>query len=120
MLLEQLQGVLDLRRDVLGRGQRFLRRGDVRFEVRVGARCRQHLMHFPQSLTEHAGEVFELAEGVVMLLLLGHGICQLVAQGPFEVVLRPFPGVALIAQVALGDHQQVVFACGVAAHHCTQ
>lgn len=55
-----------------------------------------------------------------MLLLLGHRVRQLIAQGAFEVVLGPFPGIALIAQVALGDHQQRIFTLGVAANHRTQ
>ncbi|MNZ63777.1 hypothetical protein D3C78_819310 [compost metagenome] len=120
MLLEQIQRVLDLRCDIPGRGQRVLLRGDLRQEVRVGiGRC-QHLMHFPQAPAQHTGEIFQFDERVVVLLLLGHGVGQFIAQRPFEVVLRPFPGIALIVQVALGDHQQVVCTRPVPAHHGPQ
>ncbi|MNZ79219.1 hypothetical protein D3C78_978170 [compost metagenome] len=79
MLLEQVQRVLDLRRNIPGRGQRLFLRGDLGQEVRVGTGRRQHLMHFPQALTEHCGEIFQFAERVVMLLLLGHGVGQFIA-----------------------------------------
>ncbi|MNP23631.1 hypothetical protein D3C76_1163480 [compost metagenome] len=105
MLLEQVQRMLDLCRHILGRGLRFFLCGDLRQEVRVGARRRQYLMHFPQTLTQHSGEIFQFAERVVVLFLLGHGVGQFIAKRPFEVVLRPLPGVALIVQIALGDHQ---------------
>ncbi|MNS95250.1 hypothetical protein D3C72_1294990 [compost metagenome] len=120
MLLEQVQRALDLRRDILGRGQRLLLRSDLGQEVRVGTRRRQHLVHFPQTLTKHSGEIFQFAERVVMLFLLGHGVGQFITKRPFEVVLGPFPGVALIAQVALGDHQQIIFTRPVPAHHGPQ
>jgi hypothetical protein len=77
-------------------------------------------MHFPQALAEHAGEVPQLAERVVVLFLLGHGVRQFIAQCPFQVVLRPFPGIALIAQIALGDHQQIVLTRGILTNHRAQ
>ncbi|MNL08692.1 hypothetical protein D3C87_1294260 [compost metagenome] len=120
MLLEQLQRMLDLRRHILGRRQCIFWRGVLRFEIRVVARRCKHLMHFTQALAKHGREILQFAKRVVVLVLIGHGVRQLVAQRPFQVVLGPFPGIALIAQVALGDHQQVVFARRIPTHHRPQ
>ncbi|MNO04480.1 hypothetical protein D3C81_2255220 [compost metagenome] len=56
-----------------------LGRGHFAAERRILAGCCQHLVHFPQALAEHTGEILQLAEGVVMLLLFGHGIGQFIA-----------------------------------------
>ena len=104
MLFEQLQRMLDLCHDILGRRQCLFLRSEVRSEIRVVGRRGQHLMHFPQALPQHGSEIFQFTEGVVVLVLLGHGVRQFVAQRPLQVVLRPLPGVALIAQVALCNH----------------
>ncbi|MCY1441311.1 hypothetical protein D9M71_576210 [compost metagenome] len=77
-------------------------------------------MHFTQALAEHGGEILQFPEGVVVLLLLGHGIGELVAQRPLQVVLGPLPGIALVAQVTLGNHQQVVFTRRIPTHHRPQ
>ncbi|MNO00373.1 hypothetical protein D3C81_2202470 [compost metagenome] len=55
-----------------------------------------------------------------MLFLLGHGVGQFIAKRSFEVVLRPFPGVALVTQIALGNHQQIVFTRTIPAHNGPQ
>ena len=52
--------------------------------------------------------------------MFGHGIRQLVTNGALQIVLGPGPRIALIAQIALGDHQQGAFAVGVMALHGTE
>ncbi|MNI55717.1 hypothetical protein D3C73_1106840 [compost metagenome] len=74
-------------------------------------------MHLAQALAQHAGEIAQLTERVVMLLLFGHGAGQLITQRPLQVVLGPLPRVTLITEVTLGNHQQIVFALLVTTHH---
>ncbi|MCY1449310.1 hypothetical protein D9M71_660380 [compost metagenome] len=51
-----------------------------------------------------------------------HRVCglQFVTNGAFEVVLGPVPGIALIAQIALGDHQQMRLLLAVHPAHPAQ
>ncbi|MNE42286.1 hypothetical protein D3C80_1364040 [compost metagenome] len=119
VLCQLLQGTLQLSRNRFGLYLLVLVRADLRTEGRVVAGRCQHLVHFPQAPPQHSGEFFQFAERVVVPLLFGHGIGQFIADRPFQVALGPLPGIALITQIALGDHQQRVLTLPVAAYHRT-
>ncbi|MNP39312.1 hypothetical protein D3C76_1328850 [compost metagenome] len=107
VLFKQLQGVLQLRANAFAPGLAVLARTGARSEIGIVGRCRQQQVHLAQALPEQGGEGGEFGQRVGMLLLLGMGRCHFVADRPFQGVLGPIPSVALVAQVALGDHQQV-------------
>ena len=55
-----------------------------------------------------------------MLLMGRHAICQLITNGALKVILGPGPGIALIAQIALGNHQKTFIPLPIAAYDRTQ
>ena len=118
--LEQLQGAVDLGADILGPGLGVFGCGGFGFESLVGGWRTQHQVHFTQALTEQTGKIRQFAEGVVVLFLFRDRVGQLIADRALQVVLGPAPGIALIAQVTLGNHQQVVLPLPVAAAHKAQ
>ena len=120
MKLEQLQGTVDLGADILGPGLGVLGRGDFWLEGFIARWRAQYHVHFTQALTEQTGKIRQLTKGVVVLFLLRDRVGQLVTDRPLQVVLGPAPGIALVAQVTLGDHQQVVLPLPVSAAHEAQ
>ncbi|MNN48061.1 hypothetical protein D3C81_1625150 [compost metagenome] len=77
-------------------------------------------MHFAQALPESAGKQTEFLQRVELLALGFVAARELRAQGPFQLVLRPVPGIALIAQVALQKHQRMRLPLRIYAPDLTQ
>ncbi|MCY1412369.1 hypothetical protein D9M71_277720 [compost metagenome] len=120
MLFQQLQGVLQLAANALVPGLAVLARTGPWTEIGVVGRCRQQQVHLAQALPEQRGKCAQFGQCIGVLLLFGMGRRHFIADRPFQVVLGPVPGVALVAQVALGDHQQVWHALRVDAADRTQ
>ncbi|MNO88144.1 hypothetical protein D3C76_795810 [compost metagenome] len=104
---QQVQGAGQLGTDLFVPGLAVAAGAGPRLERRVGAGRGQQQVHLAQALAEQGGEAVEFGQRVGMPFGLAAGRFHFVANGPFQGVLGPGPGVALVAQVALGDHQQV-------------
>ncbi|MNM92791.1 hypothetical protein D3C81_1051360 [compost metagenome] len=79
----------------------------ARLKGLVIGRCGQQQVHLAQALAEQGGKAGEFGQCIGVRIGVEAGRLHLVADGPFQGVLGPGPGVTLVAQVALGDHQQV-------------
>ncbi|MNJ55892.1 hypothetical protein D3C77_514110 [compost metagenome] len=120
MGVEQVQGAGQLGADVLGPGLAVVRGAGPRLERRILSGCSQYQVHFAQPLPQHAGKLGQVLEGIGMGLLRRVSGFEFVADSPFQIVLGPVPGVALVAQIALGNHQQVRLVLAVHAAYPTQ
>ena len=78
----------------------------LRCEFRLVAGLGQQCVHLAQATTEHRAEFLKLGERGVATVIGRAATHQGVTNRPLQTVLGPFPGIALIAQVALGNHQQ--------------
>ncbi|MNH04741.1 hypothetical protein D3C79_640470 [compost metagenome] len=113
MLLEQVQRAGQLRTDLLAPGLTIAGAAGARLEGRILAGCCQQQMHLTQALAQQGGKIGQVLQGIGVGIQRGFAWFQLVAYGPFQVVLGPIPSIALIAQIALGNHQQVRLLLGI-------
>ncbi len=102
-----MQGALELSVDADPGRLAVLAAGDFDGKIRIVGGRRENLVHLTQTLAKTAREVREFEQRVVMLFLTGNTMCQLVTYRTLEIVLGPLPRIALVAQIALSDHQQV-------------
>ncbi|MNM86187.1 hypothetical protein D3C81_983320 [compost metagenome] len=108
VLGQQVEGVGQVGTDLAAPAFAVLGTAWARLEGGIVGRCRQQQVHLAQALAEQGGETVEFGQGIGVGFAGRAGRFHLVADGPLQGVLGPGPGIALIAQVALGNHQQVL------------
>ncbi|MNH06866.1 hypothetical protein D3C79_662450 [compost metagenome] len=107
MLDQQVEGVGQFSADLCTPALAVLRIAGARLEGRVFGGCGQQQVHLAQALAKQGRKAAEFGQGVSVRFGVVAGGLHLVADGPFQRVLGPTPGIALVAQVTLGNHQQV-------------
>ncbi|MNP16196.1 hypothetical protein D3C76_1085830 [compost metagenome] len=116
----RVERFLDLLADAGRPCRAVCRRAALHAEIGLIVGIRQQLVHLAQALPESAGKQAEFLQGVEFLALGFVAVRELRTQGSFQLVLRPVPGITLIAQVALQKHQRMRLPLRIYASDLTQ
>ncbi len=116
--LQQVERLLDLLADTLGPGGHMRFVSQFRREVAVLARGRQYPMQLAQTPPQGRGEALEFVEGTVAALLdTNLALLTRLSNRPLQGVTRPRPGIALVGNEALHQHQGLRLTVGTASCH---